>query len=234
MTGGTTGIGRAAAALFRDEGATVIVTGTSDANLAAVREDLGIEAILSDIADLGQIDALMHHIADRHDRLDIVFANAGIPGPQGSLDQITVADFDQVVAVNMRGLFFTVVKALPLMGTGGAIVLTSSIGAHVGMAHAPVYAASKAAVRSLGRSLAAALVERNIRVNTLTPGFFKTPLFDKIGVDGNQLQKFTAEVPMQRAGELHEAARAALFLASNDSSYVTGSELRVAGGQTDI
>lgn len=235
ISGGTTGIGAAAARLFRDEGATVVVTGTNPANLAAAREEMGVEAVACDCSDVAAIRATMATIGERHGRIDILFANAGIPGASASVEKVTEEDFDRVIAVNLQGVFFTVQAALPLMGEGGSIILTSSVGGHVAMARSLPYGASKAGVRSLGRSLASALVERGIRVNVLTPGLIRTPLFDRMPVPADVvIGEIAKRVPMARAAEPIEAAQVALFLASPAASFVTGAEYKVGGGETDL
>jgi NAD(P)-dependent dehydrogenase (short-subunit alcohol dehydrogenase family) len=177
----------------------------------------------------------MATVQERYGRIDILFANAGSPGPGQSIDAIDEAAFDLVIGINLKGMLFTVQKALPMMGAGGAIVLTSSVGGESAMPMNFAYGASKAGVRSLGRSLAAGLQTRGIRVNVLTPGLFRTPLFGNMGDKGEQiLTRLIGHVPMGRAGDPAEAATVALFLASSAASFMTGAEVKVTGGQSDL
>jgi NAD(P)-dependent dehydrogenase (short-subunit alcohol dehydrogenase family) len=235
ITGGTTGIGEAAARLFKAEGATVIVMGSNPDNLVRARATFGVEAIACDVGSIDSITRAMKQVQAGHGRIDILFANAGIPGAPKSIDELDEATFDLVIGINLKGMLFTVQKALPMMGNGSAIVLTSSIGAHDAMPMNLPYSASKAGVRALGRGLAGALHARGIRVNVLTPGLFRTPLFGKMAERGEKLLTALAQnVPMGRPGDPGEAAAAALFLASPAASFITGAELKVSGGQTDL
>jgi NAD(P)-dependent dehydrogenase (short-subunit alcohol dehydrogenase family) len=235
ITGGTTGIGAATARLFRDEGAHVIATGRNPETLAAARADLGkgIEVVQSDSSDVAAIHALMADIKARHGRLDIAFVNAGMAlfGPITAVDE---AFFDKQFALNVRGAFFTMQGAAAIMPDGGSIVLTASVVAVKGMENASVYSATKAALRSFGRTFAAELVSRRIRVNTVSPGPIETPIFGKTGLPAEVLagmgDALKASVPMKRFGSADEVASAALYLASDDSAFVTGIDLPVDGG----
>lgn len=234
ITGGTTGIGRETARLFRDEGATVIVTGNNPDNVTKVAAELGIEAHRSDASSLSDIESLIADIQARHGRLDVVMANAGYGGMR-PIPAVDAAYFDEMFGMNVRGLYFLVQKALPLMHEGGSIILVASVAAHVGAVGGTIYAATKAAVRSLGRGFAAELAPRKIRVNTLTPGPIDTPLMAKSGAPKEVVQEMMVKmVPLGRMGLPSEAASAALYMASDESSFMTAGEIKIAGGMTDI
>ena len=239
VTGGTSGIGLASGELFRREGAKVVVVGTDRARLDAATEALGEDglAVQADLRRLDQIDRLIDAVRDRYGRLDILYANAGL-GRAAPLEAVTEAQFDEQVAVNLKGLFFTVQKAVPLMDQGGSIVLTTSFLDSVGTPGLSVLSATKAAVRSLARTLGAELAPRGIRVNAVSPGPISTPFATKMGLGEADLKAvadgLTAQVPLRRFGEAEEVARAALFLAGPDGSYVTGTELVVDGGLSQI
>lgn len=234
ITGGTSGIGLASARLFRGEGATVIVTGTNPEKLAAAASD-GFDAIACDQSKMADLDTLFDTITERHGRIDVLFGNAGAPGALHKLGSVTEEVYDTIMGLNLKGLYFTVQKALTLMPDGGAIVLTASVAAHSGLPGSTIYAASKAGVRSLGRGFAAELLKRKIRVNTLTPGLTDTPAIAALdALPGNIRDHLVSLVPMRRSGTSEEAAAAALFLASNDSSFMTGAEIIVSGGQIDL
>lgn len=235
VTGGTTGIGLATAKLFHAEGAKVFVTGRNEKTLSKAKEELPAEVTVlkSDAGVLADIDQLFTQLKMKTDGIDVLFVNAGI-GLMKSFDATTEADFDTVVGINMKGPFFTVQKAVPLLRQGASVVLTSSVAATTGMTMMTVYSASKAALRSLGRTLAADLAERGIRVNILSPGPVDTPIFKKGALPQETLnqivQAVTQRVALHRFGEPDEVAKAALFLASDDSSYLVGAELVVDGG----
>lgn len=235
VTGGNGGMGAAAARAFAREGAEVIVSGRNRRTLDEAVASIGGKAvgIVADVGRLGDITRLMAAIEARSGRLDVLFANAGITrfGPIGSVSE---ADWDAVMNANLKGLYFTIQQALPLMGRGGAIVLNASVAGSIGAPDSSVYAASKAAVRSLGRSLGAELVDRGIRVNVVSPGPIDTPIFAAMGMTPPEIaqlkQDWAAGNPMKRFGDPDEVARAVLFLASSDSSYMTGANLTVDGG----
>jgi NAD(P)-dependent dehydrogenase (short-subunit alcohol dehydrogenase family) len=234
VTGGTTGIGLATAKLLQQEGARVAVTGRGEEALKQARAELGPAALAlrSDVASLADLDALMARIAKEFGGLDLLFANAGIAefAPVEAVDEEA---FDRQFATNVKGLYFTVQKALPLLRKGASVILNASISAHLGMAATSVYAATKAAVLSFGRTLAGELAARSIRVNTISPGPVRTPIFGKLGMKEDQVAQFlagaVAKSPLRRIGEPEEIARAALFLAT-DGSYLAGAELVVDGG----
>jgi NAD(P)-dependent dehydrogenase (short-subunit alcohol dehydrogenase family) len=238
ITGGTSGIGLATAQLFIDEGATVIVTGKNSDTLNKAKEILGTQAevLSADTADLAAVATLFETIKKRHGKIDGLFVNAGI-AKFAPLDQVTPEFFDEQFSVNVRGAFFTVQQAVPLISDGGAILLTASVAASYGNPAASVYSATKAALRSFGRTLAAALAPR-IRVNTVSPGPIETPIFGKLGLPEEAVQGFLKDAiesnPMKRVGHPQEVAKAALFLLSDDSSFTTGAELFVDGGIVDI
>jgi NAD(P)-dependent dehydrogenase (short-subunit alcohol dehydrogenase family) len=234
VTGGTTGIGQATARLFQQEGAQVVVTGRNETALAEARKALpGVTALPSDAANLEDIAALARTIKTQAAHVDVLFVNAGIAQFM-PIEQVTPDTYDHMFDVNVRGAFFTVQNLLPLMPSGSSIVLTTSVAADLGMATATVYSATKAALSSLTRTLANELVGRGIRVNEVSPGPIETPIFAKMGMSAEQIDGFKGHmagmVPMKRLGSPDEVARAALYLASADASYVTGAKITVDGG----
>jgi NAD(P)-dependent dehydrogenase (short-subunit alcohol dehydrogenase family) len=235
VIGGNSGIGLASARAFADEGARVVVTGRDTATLAGAAESIaGALAIPCDIADLRQIDGLINDIRVKMGRIDVLFVNAGV-GAFIPIEAVTEQDWDRLMAINLKGVFFTVQKALPLLERGAAIVLNSSIGWKKGIPTGSVYAASKAGVRALGRNFAAELVGRGIRVNVVSPGPVDTPIIARTaGLSAEMIpelrQQMVANTPMKRMGQPTEVARAALFLASDEASFITGVDLLVDGG----
>jgi NAD(P)-dependent dehydrogenase (short-subunit alcohol dehydrogenase family) len=231
ITGGTTGIGLAAAKLFHTEGARVFVTGRSEAGIAEARKQLPpeVEVLPSDAADLADVQALARTLKTRAGRIDVLFVNAGIARFL-PIESVTPQAFDEQFGVNVRGAYFTIQQILPLMSSGGSIVLTTSVAADLGMAGTSVYSATKAALSSLARTLANELAPRGIRVNEVSPGPIETPIFGKIGLTAEQVDGMSALVPLKRLGTAEEVARAALFLASADSSFLLGAKVRIDGG----
>jgi NAD(P)-dependent dehydrogenase (short-subunit alcohol dehydrogenase family) len=234
VTGGTTGIGLAAARLFQQEGAQVYVTGRSASKLAQIKQDLpGVIAIRSDAADLEDVDRLVHEIERQSGRLDVLFINAGI-AKFLPIQQVTPELLDEMFDINFRGPYFTVQRLLPLMLSGASIILTTSVAADLGLELSSVYAASKAALSSLARTLSNELAPRGIRVNEVSPGPIETPLFATMGLTPDQesgLKKTMAGlVPLKRFGTSEEVAKAALYLASADSSFLLGAKIRIDGG----
>jgi NAD(P)-dependent dehydrogenase (short-subunit alcohol dehydrogenase family) len=236
ITGGSTGIGLATARRFVAEGAHVFVTGRRQAELDEAAEALGPGAtpVRGDVADLDDLSRIVDLVAERGRGLDVLFANAG-GGAFTHLEKLTPADFDQTFNINVRGTVFTVQKALAVLNDGASIILTGSTSAHKGTAAFGVYAASKAALSSFARTWAAELSERRIRVNTVVPGPTDTPGLRGLAPHPDQasqlLDSMAAGVPLGRIGTTDEIANAVLFLASEQSSFVTGSELFVDGGE---
>lgn len=239
ITGGGSGIGLASAKLFAQEGATVIITGRNKEVLekAAAEIGHGALAIVADVADLTAIDALYAEIGERCGRIDVLFGNAGINNIV-PFAAVTVEDFDNQFSINVRGLFFTVQKALPLLSDGASVILNASIAHFTGSPAHSVYAATKAATRSFARTWTTDLKDRKIRVNSISPGLVETPIFGKLGVPAEAitqaLPSMLALMPMGRVGRPEEAASVALFLASDDSSFVTGVDIPVDGGLAQV
>jgi NAD(P)-dependent dehydrogenase (short-subunit alcohol dehydrogenase family) len=240
ITGGNSGIGLATAKRFVREGAKVYITGRRQADLdtAVLEIGHGAQAIQGDISSATDLDRIYSRIGDAEGRLDILFANAG-GGEFVPLPQVTEAQFDKYVGINFRGTLFTVQKALPLMRPGSAIVITGSTAAVEGTPAFGVYAATKAALRSLTRTWASDLKGRDIRVNLVAPGAVVTPAYkSELKMTDAQIERFVAQMaeatPLGRVGQPDEIAKAVSFLASDDASYITGTELFVDGGKTQI
>jgi NAD(P)-dependent dehydrogenase (short-subunit alcohol dehydrogenase family) len=239
VTGGTSGIGLATAKRFVAEGAYVFITGRRQEQLDATVKEIGrnVTGVRSDVSSLGDLDRLYATIQKEKGRLDVLFANAG-GGQLAPLGEITEEHFDSIFATNVRGLVFTVQKALPLMPRGSAIVLNASATSIKGTPGFSIYSASKAAVRNLARSWTLDLKEAGIRVNVLSPGVVPTPAYDLLGLKGEQLAGFiemqAQTIPLGRVGTTDEIAKAAVFLASDDSSFVNGVELFADGGMTQV
>ena len=239
ITGGSTGMGLATAKLFVAEGARVVITGRSQTALDAAVAEIGpgAEAVQGDIAKLDDLDRLSAHVSETYGRVDIVFANAG-GGTFGPIGAVTEADFDRTVDTNLKGTFFTVQKLLPLIADGGSIILNSSIAGSKGLPDFSVYSATKAALRSFARTWTTDLKPRRIRVNALAPGQIDTDIMRTAGLTQEQVDGFIAQVvpqiPLGRMGRSDEIAKVALFLGSDDSSYVTGVELTVDGGWIQV
>jgi NAD(P)-dependent dehydrogenase (short-subunit alcohol dehydrogenase family) len=238
ITGGTSGIGLATAERFTAEGAQVFITGRRQSELDAAVKQLGasIAGVRGDVANLGDLDKLYAFIKQKAGRLDVLFANAG-GGEFLPLGQITEAHFDKWFGINVKGLLFTVQKALPLMPDGASIILNASIVSVKGTPAFSVYSATKAAVRSFARTWSVDLKDRKIRVNAVSPGVVITPAYSTLMSD-EQIEQYktntSATVPLGRPGTPDEIAKAVVFLASDDSSYVTGIELFVDGGMAQI
>lgn len=239
VTGGNSGIGLATAKRFAREGAHVFITGRRQEALDAALAEIGqgATAVRSDVSDLGDIDRLYAAVAEQGRRIDVLFANAG-GGEFATLEQVTEEHFDSTFGINVKGMLFTVQKALPLLNDGASVILTGSTAATSGAEAFSVYAASKAAIRSFSRTWANELKGRKIRVNTLVPGPIDTPGNSGLAADAEEAAKMQAflvsQIPLGRMGRPDEAAAAALFLAGDQSSFITGAELFVDGGLNQI
>ncbi len=236
VTGGSSGIGLATARRLVDEGAHVVITGRREKELkeAATFIEKNVTTVVSDVSRLADLDRVFAVVKEKHGHLDILFANAGA-GTIAPLAVASEAHFDQTFDVNVKGMFFTVQKALPLFRDGGSIILNSSVSNVKGLPGFTAYAASKAAVRNFARGWAMELKDRRIRVNCVSPGAIDTPaLATTTGLTAEQAEQaaaqFTSQIPMGRRGKPSEIAAAVSFLASEESSYITGIDLPVDGG----
>lgn len=240
VTGGSSGIGLATAKLFAQRGATVYITGRREKELDEAVREIGPSAtgIQGDVSRLQDIDRIYRTIQEQKGKLDILFANAGI-GEFAPLGSITEEHFDKQFDINVKGTLFTVQGALPLMSAGGAIVLNASLVSIKGSPAFSVYSATKAALRSFARTWAVDLKGEGIRVNAVSPGVVPTPGYHtSLGMTQQQVDEYVQSVipviPLGRTGTMEEIAKAVAFLASDESSYITGSELFVDGGQGQI
>ena len=237
ITGGTTGIGLATAKKFADEGARVVVTGRNPETLDAARAELGdrAEVVSSDSSNGDDIQKLLDQVFDKHGKIDVLFLNAGIarfsPWEEHSED-----DFDQQFAVNVKGPWLAIKHAIPRLKPGASIIATTSVANQMGMPGSSAYAATKAAVQQMVRTAAAELSPRGVRVNAVSPGPIETPIFGKTGMPAEAMDEMAAGIQQQvklgRFGKSEEVAEVALFLASDDSSFVQGQEFVVDGGMT--
>jgi NAD(P)-dependent dehydrogenase (short-subunit alcohol dehydrogenase family) len=235
ITGGNSGIGLATAKRFVEEGAYAFITGRRQSELDEAVKQIGdnIAGVQGDVSNFADLDRLYATVKQKEGRLDILFANAGV-AEFASLGEITEAHFDKTFSINVKGLLFTVQKALPLIQDGGSIILNASIAASKGIEASSIYNATKAAIRSFARSWTVDLKHRKIRVNAISPGPIDTPgLRNLVKTDG-LLEQIKAMVPLGRMGTPDEVAKAVTFLASDDSGYVTGIELFVDGGMAQI
>jgi len=240
ITGGNSGIGLATAQRFVAEGAYVYITGRRQHSLDGAARQIGegnVTALQGDVSQLADLDRVFAAIAADKGRLDIVFANAG-GGTLSPLGQITEKHFDQTFNTNVKGVVFTVQKALPLLADGGSVILNASTTSIKGTPAFSIYSASKAAVRNLARSWIVDLKGRNIRINVISPGVVPTPGYDGLGLTKEQIAGFVDvqvnTIPLGRVGTTDEIAKAVSFLASDESSFVNGVELFVDGGMTQI
>jgi NAD(P)-dependent dehydrogenase (short-subunit alcohol dehydrogenase family) len=233
ITGGTEGIGLATAKLFAKEGAYVFITGRRQKELDGAVKAIGshVTGVQGDVAELADLDRLYATVAKEKGQIDIVFANAGV-GEFVPFGAVTEEHFDKLFNINVKGTLFTVQKALPLMKDGGSIILNGSVASVKGTAAFGVYAATKAAIRSFVRTWTTDLKDRHIRSNVISPGPINTLLTKRQFAD--VIARIVSTVPMGRMGEPDEVAKAALFLASDDSSFVTGIELFVDGGRAQV
>ena len=239
ITGGNSGIGLATAKRFVEEGAHVVITGRREKDLKEAAAFIGrnVTTVAGDVSRLKDLDQLYAVVKEKHGHIDILFANAGA-GTVAPLAVATEAHFDQTFDVNVKGMFFTVQKALPLFKDGGSIILNSSVSNVLGVPAFTAYAASKAAVRSFARGWTMELKDRKIRVNSMSPGPIETPALEKAGLTPEQAEQavaqFVTQVPMGRRGKPEEIAAAVVFLASDESSYITGVDLAVDGGMAQV
>src|ERR1700720_2759387 len=239
ITGGNSGIGLATAKRFVNEGAYVFITGRRDAELAGAAKEIGknVTGVQGDVSKLGDLDRLFAQIKREKGKLDIVFANAAV-ATYAPFGKITEEHFDSIFDINVKGLLFTVQKALPLLPDGASIILNASIVASKGLPANSVYSATKAAIRSFARPWTTDLKDRHIRVNAVSPGSIDTPglsnLLASSETGQQRLKMISNAVPLGRLGKPIEIAKAVVFLASDDSSYVTGTELFVDGGVAQV
>ena len=233
ITGGTSGMALATAKLFVEEGAYAFITGRDKARLDKAVKEVGrnVTGVLGDAANLDDVDRLYETVRKEKGKIDILFASAG-RGELAAIGEVTEEHFDKIVGLNVRGTLFTVQKALPLFNDGGSIILNGSSASIKGFPGFGVYSASKAAIRSFARTWTVDLKARNIRVNVLSPGTIDTPILEPLGKEA--IDQFVSLIPRGTIGRPEEIATAALFLASSDSSFVTGVELFVDGGYAQI
>lgn len=237
ITGGNSGIGLATAKLFKQHGARIAVTGRDPAGLETARRLLGEGDLIlaSDAGRVAEIESLMAQVGEQFGRLDILFVNAAIAKP-APFEAVSEAVFDETVAINLKGAFFTIQKALPLLSDNASVILTTSISNQMGSPNFSVYAACKAGLRNLAQTLGLELVKRGVRVNAISPGPIETPMWSRFGLppeaESAIRQGVIDKSPMGRYGSPDEVAKVALFLASDDASYVVGQEIAVDGGMS--
>ena len=248
ITGGSSGMGKMTAKLFATEGAgrtsprihfegqplaKVVIVGRSQGKLKDAEKEVAqngeVYAVQCDVSNLDELDNLYQQVRDKYGNIDILFANAGI-GQFISATEVTEADFDKLVSVNFKGVFFTVQKALKIFNDNGSIILNASWLGHRGVETCSVYGAIEAAVISLAKTFANELADRGIRVNSISPGFIRTPIVDKIGMDEEKIEQRRKKIPAGRWGQPEDIAKTVLFLASDESSYILGQDLAIDGG----
>lgn len=235
VTGGNSGIGLATARLFKEQGARVIITARSKETFEKASKELGdlFDVVKVDVSKMEELDGLYTHIKSKYGKLDVLFANAGVaqfaPTTESGPDL-----FDNQFNTNVKGLYFTVTKALPVLAEGSAVILTSSVASMKGLPGASVYGATKAAVRSFARTWTAEIPVAQVRFNVLSPGPIETPILDKIGMNQESRDAFASSLPIKRLGSPEEMANIALFLASSDSSFIAGAEIFADGGLGQI
>ncbi len=239
ITGGNSGIGLAIAKEFTGQDANVVIFGRNQETLDNAMAEIknGTVAVQGDVRNTQDLDKLFQSVKEKYGKIDTLVVNAG-GAKMAPIEHVTEDLFDEVNDINFKGAYFTVQKALPLMGEGSSVTLISSVANIKGIAGMSVYSATKAAVRSLARTLAAELAPRGIRVNSLSPGPIDTPIFNRIGIPEDQIdgakENFASLVPMQRMAKPEEMASVALFLASEDSSYVNGADIAADGGMAQV
>lgn len=233
VTGGNSGIGYETAKHFKAAGAKVVITGRSVDKVASAAHELGVTGIVADVIDLSQIDKLVAQVGEELGKVDVLFVNAGIFSP-APIGQNTEEMFDMQMGINFKGAVFTTEKFLPLLNEGASIINLSSINAYTAMPNTAIYAASKAALNSYTRTAASELAARNIRINSVNPGPVFTPIFGKVGMPEDQLNQFAEamqeRIPLKRFGQPEDIAKLVTFLASDDASFITGSEYNIDGG----
>lgn len=239
ITGGNSGIGLATAQLFKKEGATVIINARNEKRLAETKEAVGedFDVLQLDVSNTAELEQFYAQISEKHGKIDVLFLNAGI-GIFQPIDAWDEATFDHLINVNVKGVFFGIQKAIPHLAEGASVIINTSISNQMGMPASSAYAATKAAVRSLARTLSAELLPHGIRINAVSPGPISTPIYSKMGMPEQQLNEFAdgikQQVPLGRFGNPEEVANTILFFASPESSYVVGTELEVDGGMTNL
>lgn len=239
VTGGNSGIGLATAQLYKEQGAKVIITARSKETFEAAQKEYGahFDVVQTDVSRTDDLDRLYSHIKAKYGQLDVLFANAGVAHFSPTTDS-SPEFFDNQFNTNVKGLYFTVAKALPLLSKGSSVILNASVVADKGMAGSSVYSATKAAVRSFARSWTAEIPVEQTRFNVLSPGPIETSIFKKTGMSDQQVSEFktgmTATIPAKRLGSPQEMAAVALFLASSDSSYVAGANILADGGYGNV
>ena len=239
VTGGNSGIGLATAKRFQEEGATVAITGRTRKTLDEAAKTIGdaVLAIRADIAKLSELDKVYREVSDKLGKIDVLFVNAGITR-FAPLAEMSESAYDELFDINVKGAYFTIQKALPLLNDGASIIVSTAVSNRKGIVGISAYSATKAALRSLVRSAAAELLGRRIRVNAVSPGPIETPILAKAGLSQQAIDEvtrlFIARNPMKRFGQPEEIASAVAFLASPDASYITGVEINVDGGAGQI
>ena len=239
ITGGTTGIGLATAKLFLQEGARIAIVGQDEARVAEAAKTLGPSAIAlrATVASADDMARVANRLKAEFGHLDVVFANAGIAQPMAFTD-IDDANIEEQIGVNFKGVIYTVQKMLPLLNNPSSVILTSTTMIEQGVSGMSIYTATKAAVRSLARTLSAELISRGIRVNAISPGLIETPIYGKLGLPAEAVKEWAGElitkVPAARFGQAEEVAKAVLFMASDDSSYMVGENLLFDGGMATV
>jgi len=239
VTGGNSGIGLATAKEFKEQGAMVVISGRDQLSLDEAKRAIGgdVLAVRSDASSLTELDKLFEAVKEKFGHIDVLFVNAGV-GKFAPIEAVTEQLFDSIMDINFKGAYFTIQKSLPLLNDNASIILNTSINAHIGMPNSSVYAASKAALLTLARTLSAELVGRGIRVNAISPGPVTTDILNRLGLPAEaleQTQKFLIDqIPMKRFGRPEEIAKTALFLASSDSSFLLGTEIVADGGMSHV